>query len=129
MSRKSHGNEDEMRSRMRETEKVLEEHKSDQKAINAGKLVTMRENTYNVHITFTYHGKPTVVGIWTKRKISKHGFSVLTVKYMVLIYMHSRTCVFLTCFIFCDRMMSVLCPSVRSSVQTYTYFSSYGNSR
>lgn len=35
LSRKAHGNEDEMRHRMKETEKTLEEHKSDQKAINA----------------------------------------------------------------------------------------------
>ncbi|XP_060579917.1 coiled-coil domain-containing protein 153-like isoform X2 [Ruditapes philippinarum] len=35
LSRKAHGNEDEMKNRMKETEKVLEEHKSDQKAINA----------------------------------------------------------------------------------------------
>jgi hypothetical protein len=44
LSRKAHGNEDEMKNRMKETEKVLEEHKSDQKAINAGRLKTMEDH-------------------------------------------------------------------------------------
>ncbi|KAH3691029.1 coiled-coil domain-containing protein 153-like [Dreissena polymorpha] len=35
LSRKAHGMEDEMRNKMRETEKTLEEHKLDQRAINA----------------------------------------------------------------------------------------------
>ncbi|KAL4228988.1 hypothetical protein ACF0H5_012027 [Mactra antiquata] len=35
LSRKSHGMEDEMRHKMKDAEKSLEEHKSDQKAINA----------------------------------------------------------------------------------------------
>jgi len=38
LSRKAHGMEDEMRSRMKDSEKTLEEHKADQKAINAGQF-------------------------------------------------------------------------------------------